>query len=609
MKRRRLGHAFSDEVSKVNRRYGHFSNPKDIFWQDSFLPNYKKTQEGADISVWRLVGMGGVSIILFFLLFVRLFHLQVVEGSANKQRADSNRIQIRVVHAPRGVIYDRNGKVLAENNPGFRLKGKFISRDEALKLEGSNDPNLHELEIDTIRSYPDGERFSHLLGYTGEVTEDELKDPLFAYYRLGDRIGRSGIESSYEKFLKGKDGAEILELDSIGKKIRTMRRVEPIPGNNIYLSVDATLQESAYKSLSEGVKKAKSCCGVVIAQDPQNGEILALVSYPSFNSNSFNDPTKNSEVSGYFTNQDNPLLNRAIAGTYPPGSTFKIASALAGLSSGLITPETIYEDTGVMRLGPYSFSNWFFTQHGRTEGPVDIVKALQRSNDIYFYQVGNKIGVDQMAQAAKKLGFGRKSGIDIPGEVEGLVPDGDWKEDNIGEVWYPGDNLHMAIGQGYLLSTPIQVLTQTSLIASMGKLYQPHLVTKITSPQGQVVKEFKYNSNPKDIFDPKHISIVRSALELVPKAGGTAWPFFNFSIPTAGKTGTAEFGDPKDRTHAWYTSFAPVNDPKIVLTVLVEAGGEGSSVAGPISKEIYMQYFNAKDREPLPVEEVKILGE
>jgi len=616
-RQKKLGLAFPDEMLKVARNSGHFRGKNLTHdWEDMLFPNYENNNVSFHLSIWRLIAVACVVLIIFFGLFLRLFHLQIAYGKDNRQLADSNRIRIRVIHAPRGVIYDRNSVILAENNPGFRLGKKIIGRDEALALEAKHDPIYEDLEVDAIRFYPLGSAASHVLGYVGQISEEELKDPQYKDFRLGDRIGRSGIEQLYEQSLKGTDGAEIIEVDAQGKKLRTLRTIDPIPGKNIYLSLDADLQKVAFLHLQEGVKKADSCCGALVAQSPGNGEILALVSVPSFDNNAFTDPSKNQEVSAYFNDSSSPLLNRVIGGVYPPGSTFKIVSSFAGLSSGKITKDTKIEDTGVMNLGPYSFANWYFTSYGKKEGLVDLAKALQRSNDIYFYKVGEMVGEEILGDVAKKLGMGKKLGIDLPGEEDGLIPDDAWKKKQTGEGWYPGDSLHMAIGQGFLLTTPLQVLASTAFVASDGNLTQPHLVTKITSPQGVVIKQFKFDPLVKNIFKKEEIESVKHGLNLVPLDGGTAWPFFGFSVPTAGKTGTAEFGDPKGKTHAWYTSYAPVDNPQIVITSLVEAGGEGSSVASPIVKQIYNWYFNPDksniknlDNTPISTESAKILGE
>lgn len=627
MKRKSLGKAFPDQVIKVHHSSKiHNNKMSGSGWEDVLVPHYQ-TPRGQEntISLWKLTLIAVVAIFALMGLFTRMFHLQVINGQENRDLADSNRVRIRVIHAPRGVIYDRNEKVLARNDPGFRLvekndkgetKSTFLTRDQALTLEAKNDPKFNELEVDTIRSYPQGPSVAHILGYVGEMNAEEMKDAQYAGYKLGDRVGRSGVEEVYERVLKGTDGAEIIEVDAVGKKLRSLRTIDPIPGQNLYLSIDADLQRQTFLALQGGVQKSGACCGAAVAQDPKTGQILALVSFPSFDANAFNDPQRSSEVANYFTDPHAPLLNRVIGGTYPPGSTFKITTALAALSSGKITKDTKYEDTGVMHLGPYSFANWYFTQHGRKEGSVDLLKALQRSNDIYFYQIGNLIGEKIMGDVAKQLGMGKKLGIDLPGEVDGLIPTNEWKEENIGESWYPGDSLHMSIGQGFVLTTPLQILAQTSFIADNGQLIQPHLGLKITHPDGSLVKEFKYEPIAKDIFKAEYIDTIKQGLSLVPKNGGTAWPFFNFSIPTAGKTGTAEFGDPKNKTHAWYTAYAPEDNPSIVMTVLVEAGGEGSSVGGPIVKQVFNWYFNPDktnlknlDIAPVATASARSLGE
>lgn len=591
-RKRKLGLAFSDEMQKVSS-LGKANQKKilDSSWQENLLPYYHPNESSEVVSPWRIIFLVSIFLITFFGLFLRLFHLQIAQGKENRERADLNRIAIKVVHAPRGVIYDRNGKVLAENNPGFRLEGQVLTRDEALSLEAKNDPRFNQLEMDTIRYYPLGEITSHILGYVSQVSGDELQTS--SSYKLGDRIGRSGIEKTYENYLRGRDGAEIIEVDAQGNRLRMLRKINPIPGKNVYLSLDADLQKVTFQALKNGVEKSGSCCGAAVAVNPQIGEVLSLVSLPSYDNNAFTDPKRSQEITDYFNTPSAPLLDRVIAGVYPPGSTFKIVSALAGLSSGKITASTQFEDTGIMNLGPYTFANWYFTGYGRKEGLVDVAKALQRSNDIYFYKVGDLVGEKVLGETAQKIGYGKKLGIDIPGEVDGLIPDDVWKQKNIGEPWYPGDNLHMAIGQGFLLATPLQVLSSTSFIAGNGNLFLPHLVTKITTPGGETLKEFKFDPLVKGVFKKEDLNLVRLGLSKVPKEGGTAWPFFNFSIPTAGKTGTAEFGDPKGKTHAWYTSYAPEDNPSIALTVLIEAGGEGSTNASPVAKDIYTWYFNS----------------
>lgn len=589
-KKRKLGFGFPDEVAKVTSKAGYFKGGESSDWADTLLPNFRPLpQQMPQQGIWRIIFFSSLVLVLFFIIFLRLFHLQIVEGKVNRELADGNRIQIKVIHAPRGVIYDRNGKILAANSPAFRLndpkstkrKARLVTREQAMEWEVKNDPKALNLEVDNVRNYPMGEIFAHVVGYVGEISGIQLKNPGFKNYRQGDQVGKAGIEAQYEKTLRGIDGGEIIEVDSSGKKLRTLRQKAPIPGQNIYLSIDASLQEKLYQGIKETTSKSGGCCGAAVAGDPQNGQILALVSFPSFDPNLFTRNEDDAAINEIFSQASAPILNRAIGGTYPPGSTFKIVSSLAALASGKVNQDTTFEDSGVMYLGPYKFTNWYFNQHGKTEGAVNLLKALERSNDTYFYKVSQIIGENALVDWSRKLYMGSKSGIDLPGEETGLIPTNEWKQKTYGQPWYPGDTLHMSIGQGFVLSTPLQILGITSYIAADGVLYKPQL---LLSDKPKVLAS--------NLLSKDKIESVKEGLRRVTKGTGTAWPFFNFPIITAGKTGTAEFGDPKDRTHAWYTSYAPADDPKIVLTVLIEGGGEGSSVAAPIAKEAYRYYFS-----------------
>lgn len=556
-------------------------------WKDLLLPNFDQNFElRIKKSPWGVTLAVSFCLILFAIIFIRLFHLQIAEGKYNRELADGNRIVVKVIHAPRGVIFDRNGKVLAANSPAFRLfdeetkKVKLISREES-----------YDLEIDHVRNYLLGEVFAHVLGYVGEISQGELDSEEFSGYKLGDRKGIGGVEQYYEHILKGRDGGEIIEIDSQGRKIRTIRKDAPIPGQNVYLTIDADLQEEVYRLVRDTLTKVGSCCAAAIVMDPGSGQILTLLSFPSFDPNVITSAFDESAIGQIFSHPDSPVLNRSLAGTYPPGSTFKIVSSLAALDSGKVNPETVFYDNGPIYLGTFKFSNWYFNQYGKTEGAVDLKKALQRSNDIYFYEVGRTIGEKPIEEWAKRVNLGQKLGIDLPGEINGLVPDNDWKQKTYDTPWYPGDTLHLAIGQGFILTTPLQVLAMTSFIAQDGTLYKPQLVLKTVYGNSQTAK-----FSPKVLFSnlisANKLNSIKEGLKLVPKKSGTAWPFFTFPIETAGKTGTAEYGDPKNKTHAWYTGYAPADDPKIVMTVLIEGGGEGSAVASPIVKETFRWYFS-----------------
>ncbi len=614
-KRSKFGFSFQDQIQKVAGGKARQINigRVDSSWEGVLIPGGDGISQNKLLSPWRKIAFLTFLIIIFAVLLLRLINLQIVEGRNNRDLADSNRIQIKIIHAPRGVIYDRTGKILAQNEPGFRLldpihpdkKAQYLNRDQALKLEIGNDPSFKNLEVDSLRTYALKEKTAHILGYVGEISAEELKNPKFEGYKGGDKIGRGGIEESYEKILKGVDGGEVVEVDSSGKKVRTLTKTDPTAGQNLYLTIDADLQTLAYDQLEQATKKVNSCCGAVVAEDPNTGQILALASYPSF------DPK---DISMALTGGYSPILNRAIGGMYAPGSTFKIASSLAGLSSGKISKTTVFQDTGVIHLGEFSFANWAFNSSGHTDGLVDIIKAIQRSNDIYFYLLGQTVGVEVLADTAKKLGLGKPLGIDIPGESAGLIPTDQWKRDTFDEVWYPGDTLHMVIGQGYVLATPLQITNLISTVAVDGKYYPPHLALKITDPWGGEIKSFSFDSFQPN-FKPGDVALVKQGLSLVPKAGGTAWPMFNFPIETAGKTGTAEFGVEK-KTHAWYTGYGPLDKPTIAATALIEAGGEGSTISVPIVRELFRYQFSPnktaliKDQAPIvATSSARVLGE
>ena len=390
-------------------------------------------------------------------LFAKLFWVQIFQGDYYRKLSDTNRIRTIPIHAPRGVILDRNGTPLVYNVPGFRQnvsgKTKILSKEEALALIASG---RKDLEIDTLRSYPYRETFSHVLGYIGQISPDELKEGRFSEYLGNDLVGKNGIEAEYEAFLKGIDGKELVEVNNIGESIRKLGSTDPIPGQDIQVNLDLEVQKSAFEA-SKDVKR-----GAVIVTTPK-GEVLALISKPSFDPNLFTmgQSYKTSSPSSYqdlrilLDGKDQPLLNRAIGGIYPPGSTFKLVVASSGLDNKIIDKSFTIEDSGRISVGAFSFSNWYFTQYGRTDGTVDVIKGIKRSNDIFFYKLGEKIGVNKISQSAANFGLGAKMGIDLSGESSGLVPTPSWKEKELGEGWYLGDTYHYSIGQGFLLTTPI----------------------------------------------------------------------------------------------------------------------------------------------------------
>jgi len=552
-------------------------------------------------------------VILFFCCIVllgRLFYMQIIKGDSYRSLSDTNRTRTEVIHAPRGIIFDRNGKPLVYNMPGFREEknGKtiFIDQKTAFELLANKDSKL---EIDSLRDYPYNDAFTHIIGYVGQISQDELKEPDFKGYSSSDIIGKMGVEQEYEKYLKGAQGQKLLEVDAKGDVIRTLGQTDPVPGQNITLTIDASLQKEAYEAMDEQNK------GTVIVSKP-DGEILAMVSKPTFDPNLFTQGQYYNQAIGNYKSvedvlddsQNQPLLNRALAGVYPPGSTFKLIVAASGLESKKIDKNFTFEDTGILKVGNFSFSNWYFSQYGKTDGLINVVTAIKRSNDIFFYKLAELLGVDEISSIARKFGVGQKSGIDLVGEEEGLLPTKEWKQKTIGEDWYLGDDYHYGIGQGFLLTTPLQVNDWTQAIANGGILYKPHLLKSASKTISQ------------DLLSSENFQLIREGMIEACSTGGVAWPLFNFSIkrqsnfkldekdfytPTdatssadqrvgiriACKTGTAQHGTEDTLPHAWITLFAPAFNPEIIVTVLVESSGEGSNIAAPIAKKILNFYF------------------
>ncbi len=522
----------------------------------------------------------------FLLLVGKLFELQLVFGSKNRALAEGNRIKKEVIPAPRGIIYDRYDKELVRNVPIYRLKTeencedeegcfKVISRDEALNLEAQGE--LDGLRTDIGRDYLYREALAHVLGYLGEANKEEVE---LGKYQMGDLVGRMGVEEKYDRLLRGQDGGLIYEVDAYGNKIREIGRFEPIPGNDLYLLIDAELSKKTYAAL-EGKP------GAVVVSKVENNEILALVSSPSFDPNLLSrtenkDEKSQEKIKDLFKDPLKPFFNRAITGVYPPGSTFKIVTATAGIEEGKVDEDTIYNDTGQIQIGEYVYRNWYFTQYGKTEGEIDLIMAIKRSTDTFFYKIGEWVGATRLSEWAYAFGLGKKTGIKIPGEVAGFVPTPKEKQRLKGERWFLGNTYHFAIGQGDLLTTPLQINNLTNVIASGGELCNPSLLED---------EEVDCQSlRLKDLS----LKLVKEGMKEACSPKGTAFPFFDFKPQVACKTGTAEFGDPEGETHAWLTAFAPFDKPDIVATALIEKGGEGSDVAAPVVKEIMNYYFHER---------------
>jgi len=495
--------------------------------------------------------------LVFSLLWSRIFYLQLVRGRENRQLAEGNRVKIIRTPAPRGVIFDRNGQVLVRNRP-----------------EG--------------REYVYHQALAHVLGYLGEADQEELQSidsfSQFDYSNFPRQevkvlIGKIGIEREYDHLLRGKEGGVLVETNALGEVAREIKKQPAQEGESLTLSLDLGLQKKAFQLL-------KGRKGVVVASQPATGQVLALVSSPSFDPNIFTlGEPEAGKIEEVFNNPDKLIFNRAVAGLYPPGSVFKIVTAVAGLEEEVIDQSTTVEDTGQIEAGGRTFGNWYYSQYGKTEGMVDIVKALKRSNDIFFYKVGAWLGSVKLAQWAKYFGLGQPLGIGLPGEAGGLVPTPQWKKENKLEGWYLGDTFITAIGQGNLQLTPLQVNAMAAVIAAQGNLCQPQLL----KDQQASCLDLQLKTETLDL--------VKEGMKQACQSGGTGWPFFTFSPQVGCKTGTAEFADPQERTHAWFSVFAPWDKPEIVLTVLLEGAGEGSEQAAPVAKELLKYWFADKEEK------------
>ncbi|NMC51239.1 penicillin-binding protein 2 [Candidatus Kuenenbacteria bacterium] len=578
-----------------------------------------------------------VLIFCFIVLFGRLFYLQLFRGGDYLVIAEGNRLRLNILPASRGIIYDRFNTPLVKNTahfslsfiPGdlpkepaareslaeeiYNLSGK--NKDEILRLfastadksyesititedlthEQSIRISLYEKELPGIKLYIEPRReyltvggLSHLLGFLGEINIEELKKLKNFGYRQGDYLGKSGIEYVYENILRGKNGLEEVEVDSLGKPKKIIAREEPVDGGDLVLSLDLDLQKKMAESLNRAISTAGgSGSGSAIAMDPRNGEILAMVSLPDFDNNFFSAGIDKEAYNNYLSDERKPLFNRSIAGAYPPGSTFKPVVALAALEEGIINESKTFLSSGGLRIGSWFFPDWKAGGHGR----INVIGALAESVNTFFYYIGggygdfDGLGVEKIKNYSNRIGLGTILGIDLPSEVAGFLPDEDWKLSNKKEPWYIGDTYHLSIGQGDILVTPLQVAAYTSVIANGGTLYRPHLLRQAEGEapsQNYIIKS--------NFFSPKNIEIVRRGLRATTLTG-SARSLGSMPFTSAGKTGTAQVGG-DDRTHAWFTGFAPYDEPSIVITILVEYGGEGSSVAVPVFKEVTSWYFS-----------------
>jgi len=527
---------------------------------------------------WKF-GLFNTALILSFLILLAvIIKLSIIQGGYYKELARENKVFETSIPAARSKIVDRKGRIVAQSiYQYFKVEdgNKIYSNDgdfDGYKFEGKN------LAYELKRNYPYGESLAFVTGYVGSVSKEDIKNNDCATKIDGeDVIGKSGIENFLDCRLRGVEGKRLIEVDAKGNYVRELGREEPKVATDLALSIDAYWQEKIYRMLDG--KKA-----TVVISEPKTGKIIVFVSSPSFDPNAFSYALNNEKINQYLNDKENfPMLNRITSARYHPGSVFKPTMATAGLESGVIDKETLFEDTGILKVGDYSYKNWLWSKSGTTDGMLNIVTAIKRSNDIFFYKLGEALGLNRIVDWSKKFGYGQKTGIEISGELSGLVPDGDWKKSVKGEGWYLGDTYHLSIGQGFLDVTPLQVNQMTNIVANNGiKCKMSLLKDKTIECENLKIK----NSTLVTVIE---------GMKAACKSGGTAWPLFNFKTEIACKTGTAEVGDGSKDTHAWLTAFAPADDPQISITVMVERGGEGSDVAAPIVGDILKEWFNEPD--------------
>ncbi|MFH1380898.1 MAG: penicillin-binding protein 2 [Candidatus Omnitrophota bacterium] len=561
----------------------------------------------------RIRALRAVIIFIFSLLVIGLFYTQIVNYHFYKKLSENNRIRVLPLAARRGRIYDHKARLLANSRISFDVQVIFremTEKDTTIKAlakvleinpntlsekikKASLRPfvpvkvaediprhkaiNIEEMKFDLpgvivttspVRNYLYGETFSHIIGYLGEINEDELVRYKTYGYHMQDFVGKDGVEREYNDYLRGVDGGLQVEVDSKGRQLRNIAMKEPTPGKDLYLSVDLDLQKFC-SSLLEGQK------GAILAMNPETGDLLALVSHPSFDPNMFTVPDNSKEIYGLLKSSDYPMLNRAISGTYPPGSVFKVVVAAAALDAGEFEEHKTFFCNGSYNVGNRVFHCWKEEGHGEET----ILNAIKDSCNVFFYQLGLTIGVDQIAKYAFLFGLGRRTGIDLPGEALGVVPTTSWKKKQFNKPWYKGETANYSIGQGYLLVTPIQILRLYGILANGGGLVQPFVVARIEDVK------LSHGGSGKIDISKSAIDTIREALKSVVNAKhGTGFYAKSNEIIISGKTGTAQ--NPAGKSHAWFACFAPFDNPQICVVVFIEQGEKGGLKPASFAKKI-----------------------
>ncbi len=588
---------------------------------------------------WRVVPLVCVGGLLLLSLMGRLWQLQVIQGDQGKQASRNNSLAIELIPAARGIIYDRNGVVLARNESAFRVAVTYarLPKEEE-SLRGLVDLLAHRLsmtseaiverfeqagatpfvpvslkshidrdteigllsviqdlpgisiEQDMRRQYPYKEALSHILGYTGSISEDELADPLMSDYYAGQDIGKAGLEKVYEQALHGIVGKKFSQVNAQGLPQQATNEQPSVAGRNLTLSIDADLQRYVYEELSRSMAKYGTKGASIVLQNPSTGEILALVSLPTYDNNLFARGISTKDYQSLMGRADNPLFNRAIAGTYPPGSTIKPLIGGAAVEEGVITPNSLVYSPNVISIGGSDFADWTYWLGRAGPGNINVITAIAQSTDTFFYKVSGGferqrgMGIQALYKYYTEAGFGSLTGIDLPGEARGVVPNPAWKKSQFPEEpsWYLGNTYQLSIGQSYLLSTPLQVNVMTSALANNGILVKPRLATVIEETSDGKKQITPLEVTNKQVIAQAGLKVGQQGMREGVK-NGIIFPLRNNSLEVAAKTGTAEYGVRGDKTgygtHAWITGYAPYSSPKLSFTIMLENGATSNNTA------------------------------
>lgn len=594
------------------------------------IDNTKKEDEYAG----RLTFLSALIILVIATLIVRVGYMQFYDGEYYARLAEGNRIRIIPTVAPRGTFFDRNGQLLVTNRPGFTVSllplTEPISQDviqrvsrllnvpveeiqrridihysfDPIKIkqdvaadiisiieEQKNDYRGVIIEVQPVRNYILKQEGAHTFGYVSEISDYELETKKDLGYKSGDIVGKFGLERVYDKEIRGENGGEQVEVDVAGKPVQILGRKEPTPGYDLILTIDRDLQVAAENAVDTILKEIGANAAAAVVLNPQNGEVLAMVSRPAFDPNLFAHGISTKDWNAINNNPYHPMDNKTITGEYPPGSTFKIVTGTAALAAGVVTPEEQIFDSGTHWLIPKGNAS------GEALGWLDFHNALAHSDNVYFYEMGNRLGVERLEKYAQMFGLGKETGIDLPYESPGLVDWQEYKLEVYGEEWYLSETFDAAIGQGFNLVTPLQDAMFTGEIAANGKRFKPHLVKRMITQDGELIREFQpelLSDLTENGVSMEVIRLVQNGLREVTITGTAASSFRGFPYPIAGKTGTAE--NSQGRDHGWFVAYAPFDNPCVSVAVIVEQGGFGSQSAVPIGRKILEAAFEIMNK-------------